>query len=586
MYDNDMKSCILHVTNYYDGAKHIGYSVYVGNIVFTRNVVRDSYRDLTAYVSNSVSVNGALAVPISEYYYTYDVAGRRTNRVDKRYGASAATNRFNYSTESEIINTDMNGKTNNYEYLQYGTRSRTIDYDTNTLREYSWNSLNQYTSIIERDKVSLNQKSRVNTYYDADGNLTYTYTNGYSNLYLYYDSENRLETYYSWDSSFSRNFYDHLSRRIAKSAYTPNSQSHNYTYIYDDWNLIAEIENTGTHTNITHYIWNLDLSGTPQGAGGIGGLVAVCKNGEWYVPLYDANGNVTEYVDESGVVVAHYEYDAFGNTIVQSGPLADTFRFRFSTKYYDEETGLYYYGYRYYSPELGRFISRDPMEEQGGMNLYTFCENDPVNTIDALGLYYYDFSLEELLVAPNAQSQINGFSDALAHYRSGAGGVVSAGTGLYAEMRAHPTYLFRVKSENGWVASRIKNKLRNVPKNLVTGTIQADPGSYVGNLESKTLGSYRLLISYEATWKANLWKRRWHAFLTGQCYREISSTVTVNFTLSDSWDFRWNPGYTAFQNLRREVIPGWIANAIGTPAEFTITGKLSETYKLKVEQDK
>ena len=98
--------------------------------------------------------------------------------------------------------------------------------------------------------------------------------------------------------------------------------------------------------------------------------------GVWYFPLYDANGNVTDYVSETGEVVASYAYDAFGRTIAQSGSMADTFPFRFSTKYYDAEADLYYYGYRYYSPELGRWLTRDPIEEDGGDNLYAFCGND------------------------------------------------------------------------------------------------------------------------------------------------------------------------------------------------------------------
>ena len=76
----------------------------------------------------------------------------------------------------------------------------------------------------------------------------------------------------------------------------------------------------------------------------IAGLLAVSRNGLFYFPTYDNNGNVTKYIDESGNVVAAYEYDDFGRTISQSGPLADFFRHRFSTKYYDPETGLYYYG--------------------------------------------------------------------------------------------------------------------------------------------------------------------------------------------------------------------------------------------------
>ncbi|MDD4406128.1 MAG: RHS repeat-associated core domain-containing protein [Parabacteroides sp.] len=60
--------------------------------------------------------------------------------------------------------------------------------------------------------------------------------------------------------------------------------------------------------------------------------------------------------------------------------------FQFSTKYTDSETDLVYYGYRYYSPALGRWLSRDPIEEQGGLNLYAFVNNDPVNKVDIGGL--------------------------------------------------------------------------------------------------------------------------------------------------------------------------------------------------------
>ena len=160
----------------------------------------------------------------------------------------------------------------------------------------------------------------------------------------------------------------------------------------------------------SHGVIGLDLSGTPQGAGGVGGLLAVARGpaasshplfpllcsslnselkskvGAFY-PCYDANGNVTEYVSASGTVAARYAYDAFGNITAQSGPMAGDFRHRFSTKYYDPETGLSYYIGRYYNPALGRFISSDPIGTKGGLNLYGFCQNDPINAYDYLGMW-------------------------------------------------------------------------------------------------------------------------------------------------------------------------------------------------------
>ncbi len=101
-------------------------------------------------------------------------------------------------------------------------------------------------------------------------------------------------------------------------------------------------------------------------------LPAASVNGQYFFPGYDNNGNVVGYWSESGALVAEYAYDAFGNTISATGPMAAFFPHRFSTKYFDDDTGLYYYGYHYSSPKLGRRINRDPVEERGGMNLYGF----------------------------------------------------------------------------------------------------------------------------------------------------------------------------------------------------------------------
>ena len=138
---------------------------------------------------------------------------------------------------------------------------------------------------------------------------------------------------------------------------------------------------------ISAYVWGADLSGAIHGAGGVGGLLAVKRDGAWYDPLYDANGNVTAYVSETGAVVAEYEYDAFGATVSQSGALSDAFRHRFSTKPWIAALGVYDYGERVYSPELRRWLSRDPIGEDGGVNLYAFCGNDAVNGVDYFGMW-------------------------------------------------------------------------------------------------------------------------------------------------------------------------------------------------------
>lgn len=102
---------------------------------------------------------------------------------------------------------------------------------------------------------------------------------------------------------------------------------------------------------------------------------------------YDANGNVGQMVDETGTnIVAAHEYATDNSTVRASRVEAQENPFRFSTKYLDEDPELYYYGQRYYSPEVGRWVSRDHVGEHGGANLYHGCFNNPVNRFDWLGL--------------------------------------------------------------------------------------------------------------------------------------------------------------------------------------------------------
>lgn len=92
------------------------------------------------------------------------------------------------------------------------------------------------------------------------------------------------------------------------------------------------------------------------------------------------------YTYETASVDTEYEYSPFGEVIRSIGSYADVNPFRFSTKYLDLETGFYYYGYRHYDPATGRWLSKDPLGEAGGTNLYSFVENGGVNYWDYLGL--------------------------------------------------------------------------------------------------------------------------------------------------------------------------------------------------------
>jgi RHS repeat-associated protein len=134
----------------------------------------------------------------------------------------------------------------------------------------------------------------------------------------------------------------------------------------------------------------IHISETLQGAGGVGGLVMsedlppAPAAPVPYFPTYDGNGNITAWVDSNGHEVARQRYDAFGNLIARTGAAPSSYGF--STKPIDQVTGLLYYGYRYYDPVTGRWPSRDPIGEAGGINLYGFVRNKGVSRIDILGL--------------------------------------------------------------------------------------------------------------------------------------------------------------------------------------------------------
>jgi RHS repeat-associated protein len=225
--------------------------------------------------------------------------------------------------------------------------------------------------------------------HDSDGNMTHgplPITPGANRLD--WDAENRLLQVRAANNTtvITTTFYDAQFRRIATMAGTGGATTH---YLYDGWNRIAEYTYADSqYTLAKTFLWGLDLTETPQGAGGVGGLLCQVDSGSntRHYPAYDLNGNVIAYFDSTGQPAAHFQYDPFGNLTVDWESNAADFPYRFSTKPQDPITGLYYYTYRYYDPVTGRWPSRDPIEERGGVNLYGFVWNDGVNWIDLLGL--------------------------------------------------------------------------------------------------------------------------------------------------------------------------------------------------------
>ena len=283
---------------------------------------------------------------------------------------------YAYNANGEVVSavrkntagTPLAGESDGFTFDPIGNRlAATVDGTTATT--YAPNPLNQYASIVTGG-------STFTPLHDADGNLVNDGIRTYQ-----WDGENRLEEVrrVSDDALIARYSYDYMSRRVFKGTTSAAPQGESSTvFIYDGWNLLAEYP--AIHRSIAAttpakrtYTWGLDLSGSLQGAGGVGGLLAVEEKASTIAqvryPLYDGNGNVVG-VDDGISAAAIYEYDAFGKTVYQAEGYADEMPFRFSTKYFDKETGFYYYGYRYYDPETGRWPSRDPIEENNNLNAY------------------------------------------------------------------------------------------------------------------------------------------------------------------------------------------------------------------------
>ena len=315
--------------------------------VFSRRLARNPYApDEIVAVSNIV--NGVASV----LAYGYDSLHRPIAR---------NADCFAYNLRGEVAAATVAGRSETHVYDFIGN-------------EFASNCLNQpeYAS------------SGVSVWHDANGRAIVHYVDAaMPALYLTYDAMHRLASASLLAEPYTlvqSNVYDNVGRRVMKYA-----SDGVHRYYYDDWLLRLETISTADGLVTIEYVWGKDFSGSIGGAAGIGGLLYTKINGAIYVPQYDAYGNIISYCDAAGNIAASYTYDAFGRTISQSGALADVFAFRYSTKYFDRETGFNYYGKRYYSPALRRWLTRDPIGESGGVNLYEYCGNAATFSMDKIG---------------------------------------------------------------------------------------------------------------------------------------------------------------------------------------------------------
>ena len=217
-----------------------------------------------------------------------------------------------------------------------------------------------------------------NLQYDANGALLSLPAVGSNSnsVSLAWNSEGRLESASTNSVEIGKYFYDDHGRRIAK---VEDGQLE--LYLWDGMDVIGVADSAAS---LKEYY------SRGVGIGDVGSLVAETRfSGGASTALLHANhrGDVVLATDSTGAVVHESEYLPFGSRKSATGNYSP--RFGFSSKERDA-SGLVYYGYRYYAPQLNAWISPDPSGVGGGVNLYTFCGNRPIASVDILGLYEYD----------------------------------------------------------------------------------------------------------------------------------------------------------------------------------------------------
>lgn len=242
--------------------------------------------------------------------------------------------------------------------------------------------------------------------YDAAGCLT-NIVQGTNSIVLEWDERYRLKWFVVPPSGGSVEYgYDVLGRKVSRSEIPPEGGSTNVEhYVYDGNQVVADLDGSGNM--LRTYVWG----------SGIDNLLCFTDHttSNTYYPIKDHQNTVLALVDETDAVVESYEYSAYGEILdVKDGsgnPISDQqsvigSRYLFQGREYDCATGFYYFRARWYDPSSERWLSKDPIGISGGLNLYAFCDNNPVNFMDPLGLFR--FGDRPLFGAPNWTQYLGG----------------------------------------------------------------------------------------------------------------------------------------------------------------------------------
>ncbi len=518
----------------------------------------ESGRDAIVSVSNRVGFQ--LDEELSRFTYTNNKDGQRIARETLREDDRGYVDRFLYDPDTGgVIRSERDGVDEAYAYDKIGNRLRVEANGSERL--YTPNALNQY------ERAGNHRPS-----HDADGNLISKGERTYV-----WDGENRLVAIHERGSFVAEYTYDHQSRRIARRTQDGVDER----YLYQGWNLIA-VYQPGKAEPVETFTWGKDLSGSLQGAGGVGGLLFARKRDadqNAWLYHYDANGNVTEVTDSRGWVLDRYDYDAFGN--LEKPPRLVENRWRFSTKPVDSETGFYYYGYRYLDPHDGRWLSRDPIAESGGVNMYAFLTNSPIDSVDILGMSGWQF----VDVWGNQLGQGGGTPPAVSDFLS-VGGMFadSKGKMIFKHWEAGSGKTLTYNGVADWANYMMANEsLRGELKDEMEGDAKTrNQGGQINYSTSMEMLDNGYSTGYEML----------HGTHSGEGGFQIQANVTINthgnckdVTYEDV-SFTWHDRIDPNPQYIKDIIASAIIHFFQSPKDYAIHIQWdSEEFEINLEND-
>ena len=322
--------------------------------------------------------------------YDYDALGRPTEKKDYfNTPAPDLTHSYSYNGRGELAADAMSrGGPYSYVYDNIGNRVTSREGSGASAAAYTANSLNQYTAITREEEAPFAPG------YDADGNQTKIQTST-GEWEVSYNALNQAARFIQGNRRVECR-YDYLNRRIEKAVYEGEVLMSKKRFIYHGYLQIAELDAAATESAMPvlrkTYLWDpLEPAATR-----ILAMSLFDETGTWAENLYythDLLKNTTALFGIRAGRRALYEYGPYGNILRMEGNAAEDNPFRFSSEYADDELGLVYYNYRYYNPQNGRWISREPAGEIDGWNLYSFVNNKLTQHIDFLGFQAIDASL-------------------------------------------------------------------------------------------------------------------------------------------------------------------------------------------------